>query len=127
MKALGAVAAAALLVAAIVVLREATQSVHEPIDPNSQLEVVFRISANRSEVGQTLAEMAEAQVLACRLEVGSDPIGPVEPLGEQRFRTVIAPALDTTDRRQFRGCLEDWVIDHVRIYVEQMNTFESAA
>jgi hypothetical protein len=25
--------------------------------------------------------------------------------------------MDETNRRQFRGCLEDWLIDHVRLDV----------
>ena len=104
-------------VAAVVALREATQSVHEPIDPDSRIEVVVTIEANRSEAGQTLREMAEAQLLACRLEVGSDPVGGFEEIADDQFRMVLAPSLDTTDRRQFRGCLEDWVIDHVRLDV----------
>jgi hypothetical protein len=33
---------------------------------------------------------------------------------------VLTPALDETNRRQFRGCMEDWVIDHVRINVTDM-------
>jgi len=36
------------------------------------------------------------------------------------MRAVLAPALDETNRRQFRGCIEDWVIDHVRINVTEM-------
>ncbi len=121
MKVAAVLAGVMLGVVAIFALRAATQSTHEPVDPDSQLEIVMHVESNRAEAGQTLAEMAEAQLLVCRLEVGSDPIGPVESLGDNRFRAVLTPSLDTTDRRQFRGCLEDWVIDHTRIDVERLD------
>jgi hypothetical protein len=30
---------------------------------------------------------------------------------------VFEPAMDETNRRQFRGCVEDFMIDHVQINV----------
>ena len=74
------------------------------------------------EAGQTLAEMVEAQLLTCRLEVTSD--GPIEPLGDGRFRAVLVPALDQTNRRQFRGCVEDFVTDHLQIDVIEFNEID---
>jgi hypothetical protein len=29
--------------------------------------------------------------------------------------------MDETNRRQFRGCLEDWTIDHLRLDVETLD------
>jgi hypothetical protein len=60
-------------------------------------------------------------VLTCRLEVESDLAGPIERLGHGRYRAVLVPALDDSNQRQFRGCLEDWVIDHVRLDVEKLD------
>jgi hypothetical protein len=34
---------------------------------------------------------------------------------------VLVPALDDSNQRQFRGCLEDWVIDHVKLDVEELD------
>ena len=73
------------------------------------------------ERDQTLPEMVEAQLQTCRLEVTSDLSGPIESLGDGHFRAVFAPAMDETNRRQFRGCVEDWVIDHVRIDVVELD------
>ena len=56
-------------------------------------------------------------MLTCRLEVNSDVVGDIEPLGDGRFQAVLSPSMDETNRRQFRGCLEDWQIDHVRLDV----------
>ena len=64
--------------------------------------------------------MVEAQLLTCRLEVASDLVGEVEREGDNRFRAVFTPSMDESNRRQFRGCIEDWVIDHVRIDVVHM-------
>lgn len=108
------------LVVAVVLLRDATLSTHEPVDPDSRIELIIKVSTRDGEQGQTVEEMAQAQLLACRLEVSSDPVGPLESLGEGRVRVVLAPSMDATDRRQFRGCLEDWTIDHVRTRVERL-------
>ena len=97
-------------------LREATLSTHEQV-VGQEMEVVVSANTKGGEGGQTLAEMVEAQLLTCRLEVTSDFAGPIEPLGDDRFRAVLTPALDDTNRRQFRGCVEDFMIDHVQINV----------
>lgn len=104
-------------VLAVVSLREATLSTHQPVPPNSQVEVLVEARTKGGEPTQTLAEMAEAQLLACRLEVNSDLVGPLEGIGPTHFRAVFSPSLDKTDRRQFRGCLESWTIDHFQLDV----------
>ena len=53
----------------------------------------------------------EALLLSCRLEVHSDLASPIRDEGGGRFRVTLVPAPDETDRRQLRGCLEDWTID----------------
>jgi hypothetical protein len=116
--ALGAVGLAVGVVA-VFFLREATLSTHEPVEAR-ETELVVSAKTKGGERDQTLDEMVEAQVLACRLEVASDVAGPIESLGDGRYRAVLAPALDETNRRQFRGCLEDWVIDHVQLDVVEL-------
>jgi hypothetical protein len=115
--ALGAVGLAVGVVA-VLALREATLSTHEPVDPGSAAEVVFDAEVRHRERGQTLDEMAEALVITCRLEVSSDPVTEVErvpdPDGDHdRYRVVLEPALDETNERQFRGCMEDWTLDQL--------------
>jgi hypothetical protein len=110
----------ALGVGGVLALREATLSTHgEEVAP--RIELVVSARTRGGEVTQTLAEMVEAQVLGCRLEVNSDLAGPIEDLGDRRFRAVLAPSLDETNRRQFRGCLEDWVIDHLQLQVLRLD------
>jgi hypothetical protein len=110
----------ALGVGGVLALREATLSTHgERVAP--RIELVVSARTKGGEVTQTLAEMVEAQVLGCRLEVNSDLTGPIEDLGDRRFRAVLAPSLDETNRRQFRGCLEDWVIDHLQLQVLRLD------
>jgi hypothetical protein len=106
-------------VAAVLALREATLSTHEPVDGEG-VELVVSARTAGGEQRQTLPEMVEAQLLTCRLEVTSDLVGPIEPLGDGRFRAQLTPAMDETNRRQFRGCVEDFVIDHVQIDVIEL-------
>jgi hypothetical protein len=109
-------------IAGVLALREATLSTHQPIDPDSQVEVVFDAEARHREEGQTVDELAEALVVACRLEVSSDIVGEVEPYGDpdgddDRYRAVLQPAFDDTNERQFRGCMEDFTLDQLRAHV----------
>jgi hypothetical protein len=107
-------------VAGVLALREATLSTHQPVNAR-QMELVVSARTRGGETDQTLAEMVEAQLLACRLEVTSDVTSPIEPLGDGRFRVVLEPAMDQTNRRQFRGCVEDFVIDHLQINVIRLD------
>lgn len=109
------------LVAAVFALRDATLSTHQPVADGSEVVVVVRSSTHGGEPGQTLAELTEALLLVCRLEVPSDPAGRLEDLGDGRFRTVLRPALDRSNRRQFQGCVEDWRVDHLRVDVDSMD------
>ena len=124
MKVVGALVSVAVLVVGIVMLRDATLSTHQPTAPDSKIELVMHVSVNGGEARQTVAEMAEATLLACRLEVSADPVAPLEDLGDGRFRAVLSPSMDDTDQRQFRGCLRDWTIDHVRTDVERLEPLD---
>jgi hypothetical protein len=85
------------------------------------MELIVSAKTKGGEKSQRLPEMVEAQLLACRLEVNSDLDGPIERLGEGRYRAVLDTALDDTNRRQFRGCLEDWIVDHLQLGVVELN------
>ncbi len=105
-------------------LREATLSTHQPVARDSQLELIVSASTKGGETNQTIDEMVEAQLLTCRLEVTSDLVGPIEDQGDDHYRAVLTPSMDETNRRQFRGCVEDWVIDGVRLNVLEMDDIE---
>jgi hypothetical protein len=98
----------------VLALREATLSTHDGVLPGSRVEVVVSARSEGAEHNQTLDELVEALLLTCRLEVISDLDEPIESLGDGRFRAVLIPSLDETNRRQFRGCVEDWTIDQLR-------------
>jgi hypothetical protein len=117
--ALGAVGLGAGVLA-VVALREATMSTHTPVPAGSRVELVVAAESRAGDPSQTTHERVDAQVEACRLEVASDLVGTMEPIGDGRYRGVLSPALDDTDRRQFRGCIEDWVLDSVRLDVEEL-------
>ncbi len=102
---------------AVFALREATLSTHQPIPIDSEVEVVVEVESEGGEQGQTPQEMVTALFLTCRLEVNSDLVGEVELLGDDLYRAVLRPAMDQTNRRQFRGCLEDWTIDQLLVDV----------
>lgn len=110
-------------VVGVLALREATLSTHQEVDAR-QVELVVDARSAGGEPSQTLAEMVEAHLLTCRLEVTSDLAGPIESLGDGRFRAVFEPAMDETNRRQFRGCVEDFVIDHLQINVVEFNELD---
>ena len=115
----------AIGVSGVLALREATLSTHdEELELGEEMEVLLQADTKGGERGQTLDEMVHAQLLTCRLEVTSDLVGPVEELGDGRYRAVLRPSLDETNRRQFRGCVEDWVIDHVWIDVLELNQLD---
>ncbi len=105
----------ALGVAGVLALREATLSTHERIPPGTQAEVWLTAHTKGGETNQALLEMVEALVTMCRLEVTSDLVGAVTQEGEHRFHSVLEPAMDETNRRQLRGCLEDWTVDHLQV------------
>jgi hypothetical protein len=104
----------------VIALREATLSTHQPVPANSRIEVVVTARARGAEPGHTLDEMVEAQLLSCRFQVNSNVVGDIEQQGNGRYRAVFTPTLDETNRRQFRGCLNDWMIDHFRMHVVRM-------
>ena len=110
----------AIGVVLVLALREATLSTHEEVVGAREVELVVSAQSKDAEATQTLPEMVEAQLLTCRLEVNADVDGPIKSLGDGRFRAVLVPAMDETDRRQFRGCLEDWIVDHLQLDVEEL-------
>jgi hypothetical protein len=118
----GALVAVVLVAIGVWTVRDATMSEHTFQDPGSRLEVVVESRTNGSEPGQLLAEYTRAKVRFCRTEVAhSDLAGELEAAGAPgRFRFVLRPTLDDSDRRQFRGCMEDWNLDHVQVDVVSM-------
>jgi hypothetical protein len=121
MKRLGRVvlAVVGLVVGAIGVLalREATLSTHRTVTDAERTTLVIEAEVKGTEHNQTLDETVEAILTACRLEVSSDLEGDPRPLGDGVYEASLVPPLDESNRRQFRGCLEDWTLDHLLVDV----------
>ena len=114
-----ALAVVGLIVGAIGVLalREATLSTHRKVTDAARTTIVIEAEVKGTEHNQTLDETVEAILLACRLEVSSDLEADPRPLGDGIYEASLVPALDESNRRQFRGCLEDWTLDHLLVDV----------
>jgi hypothetical protein len=118
-RALVPVLALVALGAGIVAMREATQSRHVEMPADSAVRVVIEPRSNRPESSQSIERVVTAHISFCQLEVGSEVVGDLRPVSAapERFSFEMVPALDATDRKQFRGCLEDWIVDNHRIDV----------
>lgn len=108
----------------VLALREATLSTHQPVGADSKAIVEFSAWTRNAEKGQTLEESVEALLLACRLQVGNSDVHRITRLDEHRFEAELRRGLDQTNRRQLRGCLEDWTLDYVRIDVHRLVTID---
>lgn len=121
--------AGALAAGGVAVLRDATQSTHYVTGPDTALRVVIDARSNRIEAHQTLDELTAGLVQFCRLEVTSEQVSDLEVLRSEeprRFAVYLRPALDSTDRKQFTGCLEDWTLDHHLITVVSLTDIDAA-
>lgn len=114
-----AAVAVVVLAAGVIWLREGTESRHYATHPDSTATVVVDADTNRADPFQTTREMVAAQLRFCRHEVNSRSIGDIVALAEDptRFEVVLRPALDETDRVQYEGCVEDWLLDHLRLRI----------
>lgn len=116
-----------LLIAVLVVsgfaidaLADATMSRETPVDPSSHLEVVIEARVVR-EPNMSLHDVLYALVTTCRTQVDAraDDAGLVE-IDDDRFRIVITPAVNESDRRQLHGCIEDARVQHLQAEVLSM-------
>lgn len=117
------VATIAALGVGVHLLREHTQSTHYRTSADSRLRVVVESHRNGAEPTVTMADLTLAHLTMCRLEVSSGLDGGLERLSQHRFAVVLSPALDSTDRKQFRGCVEDWNVDRNLMRVISMDEY----
>lgn len=113
---------------AVLGLREATLSTHRAVPADSEAVVELRAEQKGAERERTLDDMVHALLLSCRLEVGRSELVDDELVGRARrdgwhhYTAVFRPGLDETNKRQLRGCLEDWTIDHLQVDVLDVTT-----
>lgn len=122
---LGGALLTVLVLAGVVVLRERTMSRHEPGVPGTTTQIVVGARTRNADAAATTTELATALMETCRLEVGAEPVGPVEQLAPGRYELLLEPALDEFDERQLHGCLEDGRMNHLQLDVRRMRRLPS--
>ncbi len=119
--------AIALLVMGLVVVAvrwavDNTLTRHAEVEPGSSLLVTIH-GERQSSAEHDEAELVEAVVAICQLEVG----GKVDPDSlrlvdddADLYQVEFTPSLDTSDRRQLKGCIQDVRIDHFKASIVSM-------
>jgi hypothetical protein len=123
------VAAGAVVVALVVgvlAMREALETRHEVMPPQSHL--VVDASASVRGPREQAPSLARGLVAACVVEAATESqVVGFTWEGGGRFRFVARPALDEPDRRQLRGCLEDLRVPRLLVSVRAMTVDRAPA
>jgi len=121
----GALLIVAALVASVVALRDATMSSGGTAGPGSAMEVVVRSHLVR-EPPSSMLEMTTNLIDVCGLEISSQVLDrTVELIRPNVYRFWLRPAPGNSDRREFRGCLEDARVDHLQLEVLRMERLDA--
>lgn len=107
------VASAALvlgLVAAVFLMREATQNRPDPVVDGSETTVDFTVSTSRFSRGEPAA--ATALWAVCSATVSGD-VTPVPVAHADGWRVHVTPAIGEHGENRLVGCLEDLTVDRV--------------
>ena len=108
-----AIAAAAVLVlAGVLVLRDATQSRAEPGSERGETHI--RLSISRRGTSEPAEEIAEALWIACHSRLpDTASVGEMHESGDDRVDMVVSQGMGPLLRRRFFGCLEDATLERV--------------
>lgn len=121
--ALGCLVLAAL---GVVKMAELTMTRHEAVPAGSRMEVVVE-AYTKGHSGFTRLQMSRALFMACRLLTNSAVVEEdFRRLAPDTFRFVLTPALDDSDQRQLRGCLEDARLDQLQLDVRRIAPVDEA-
>lgn len=77
------------------------------------LVVEFKVEAKLLH-SYELPTVASSIFNACRLQAEAGFEQPLRRVGDNRFRAVLSPAPNETDRKQLAGCLSDLMLAHTR-------------
>lgn len=101
-----------LVIAGLALLRANTMS-RETVAPDldASLVVEFSVDAKRLPAHE-LPVVASAIFDACRLQAEAGVSQPLDQLSRNRFRAVLTPSPNATDRTQLAGCLSDLTFAH---------------
>lgn len=109
----------AVLVLAVVGLRELTMAVPVPPDRSAALALVLDPKARYGEPS-TGRDRAVALARMCALRVDADIRGGVRDLPDERVLVLVAPAVQGPDQDELRGCIEDLQLRRMLVDVEEM-------
>lgn len=111
-RAIAGIVMAVVVVSGLYVLRATTMSREKaPPDPGARLVVDFSVTT-KDLPAHELPVIASAIFNACRLQAEAGLQQPLDRLGRDRFRAVLTPAPNATDREQLAGCLSDPTLSH---------------
>ena len=120
-RAVGRLAALALAVAGVLLLRAEVMTVHAAQPPGSRTE--FVLEAATREDPRLLPEMVSSLVSVCRLLVNADLVErSLLSTGDRRFAFSVTPGLGEFDLREMRGCLQDTKVQHLLVEVQEVQT-----
>ncbi len=113
----------ALLSIAVDQLGDLTQSRPDPVRKGEVTELVVSVKQDRFGPGQ--AGAADALWAVCAAQTSSRALGDegLEPIGDDLYRVVLAPAIGHHAELKLVGCLQDLTIDRVLGDVESVKTF----
>lgn len=110
----------AVLLVAVVGLRELTMAVAEPPDRSAALALTLD-PETRYEPPGSGRDRAIALARVCALRVEADvPAGAVHDLPEHRLLVLVTPAVQGPDQDELRGCIEDLQLRRMLVDVETM-------
>jgi hypothetical protein len=111
------------VVVAVVLLRNATMTVHTKMSPTSQLVVD---ASARWKASITEAENhARALTIACVSETSTRArLRDFRWRGDGRFRFWVKPSLDEFDQRQLRGCMSDFRMPQLLVDIHATRTVD---
>ena len=105
---------------AVSALREATLSTHQAIAAGSRSRSWSRSDPRAGSGTRPRARWSRpcsSPAASRSTPTWSASRAPRGPTTTRPYRAVLEPAMDETNRRQFRGCLEDWTLDQFLVDV----------
>ncbi|MCF6507593.1 hypothetical protein E9549_09270 [Blastococcus sp. MG754426] len=115
------VAGAAVVAAAVLLLRAELMTVHVPLPEGSYTDVVLAVEIREDPALRE--EMTRGLVSTCRLLVNADVVeDSFGTVGDGVYAFRLRPGLDEFDRREMQGCLRDTRVQHLLADVRRIAT-----
>lgn len=112
------VGAAIVVIVAVLGLREATETRHDPTPPDSYVAITATASVRNDK--ESTGDLTRALASLCVVESVSTSTVRDFDQSDNDFTFRVVPAPDEPDRRQLHGCLEDFKIPGLLANVHEM-------